>query len=146
MCRNYFNQATMGKQIKKKQEKHKKYSRVRKSYSTIRKGIGGPKKKEKISKSETTTLTYFDNLKKKQQDQGSKNWCFISLTIPNLRTTAFYFENTKLLKQNNVCSHIKKMGKPKRAMAQWLRCWIPDPGVPASRPLGGSKVNSSFQG
>ena len=33
------------------------------------------KKKEKISESKTTTLTYFDNLKKKQQDQGSKNWC-----------------------------------------------------------------------
>ena len=98
MCRNYFNQATMGKQIKK-QEKHKKYSRVRKSYSTCRKGIGGCKKKEKISKSETRTLTYFDNLKKKQQDQGNQNWCFISLTISNLRTTAFYFENTKLLKQ-----------------------------------------------
>ena len=29
---------------------------------------------EKISKSKTTTLTYFDNLKKKQQDQGGKNW------------------------------------------------------------------------
>ena len=33
------------------------------------------KKKEKISESKTTALTYFDNLKKKQQDQGSKNWC-----------------------------------------------------------------------
>ena len=31
---------------------------------------------EKISKSKTTTLTYFDNLKKKQQDQGDKNWHF----------------------------------------------------------------------
>ena len=42
-------------------------------------------------------LTYFDNLKKKQQDQGSKSWqyteSFMSLTISNLRTTAFYFEN-----------------------------------------------------
>ena len=47
-----------------KQEKHKKYSSVRKSYSTSRKGIGGHKKKEKISKSETKTLMYFDNLKK----------------------------------------------------------------------------------
>ena len=47
-----------------KLEKHKKYSSVRKSYSTSRKGIGGRKKKEKISKSETKTLMYFDNLKK----------------------------------------------------------------------------------
>ena len=60
------------------------------------------RKKEKISKSKITALTYFDNLKKKQQDQGSKNWCytesFMSLTISNLRTTAFCFENTKRLK------------------------------------------------
>ena len=29
-------------------------------------------------------------------------------------------------------------------MAQWLRCWIPNPGVLSSRPLGGSKINSTF--
>ena len=33
------------------------------------------RKKEKISESEMTTLTYFDNLKKKQ-DQCGKNWCY----------------------------------------------------------------------
>ena len=75
---------------------------VRKSYSTSRKGIGGRKEKEKISKSKTTTLMHFDNLKKRQQDQDGKNWCytksFMSLTISNLRTTAFWFENTNLLK------------------------------------------------
>ena len=27
---------------------------------------------------------------------------------------------------------------------QWLSCWIPNPGVPCSIPLGGSKVNSAF--
>ena len=45
---------------------------------------------------------HFDNLKKRQQDQDGKNWCytesFMSLTISNLRTTAFCFENTNLLK------------------------------------------------
>ena len=25
-----------------------------------------------------------------------------------------------------------------------LRCWIPNPGVPRSKPLGGSKVDSAF--
>ena len=43
----------------------------------------------------------FDNLRKKQQDHGSKNdhtESFMSLTTSNLRTTAFYFENTELLK------------------------------------------------
>ena len=39
------------------------------------KGIGGCKKKEKISKSKTPTLAFFDNLKMKQQVQGDKNWC-----------------------------------------------------------------------
>ena len=42
-------------------------------------------------------MTYFDSFKKKQQDQGGKNLCcteyFVSLTISNLRTTAFCFEN-----------------------------------------------------
>ena len=52
------------------------------------------RKKEKISKSKTTALMYFDNLGKKQQDQGSKNWSytesFMSLTISNLRTTGLF--------------------------------------------------------
>ena len=30
------------------------------------------------------------------------------------------------------------------AIAQWLRRWIPNPGVPCSKPLGGSKVDSAF--
>ena len=89
MCRVYFHQATIGKQIKKL-EKHK-YPGFRKSFSTSRKGIGGRKKKEKISKSKTTTLVFFVNLKNKQQYRGGENWCFILLTISNLRTTAFIF-------------------------------------------------------
>ena len=31
-----------------------------------------------------------------------------------------------------------------RAMAQWLRRWIPNPGVSCSKPLVGSKVDSAF--
>ena len=42
-------------------------------------------------------------MKKKQQDQGGKTWCYIqsfkSLTISNLKITALYFGNTKLFKQ-----------------------------------------------
>ena len=48
-------------------------SSVQKSYSTSRKGTGGRKKKEK-NRNKTTTLEYFDNLKKKQL--GGKNWCY----------------------------------------------------------------------
>ena len=33
---------------------------------------------------------------------------------------------------------------PLTAMAKWLRRWIPNPGVPCSKPLGGSKVDSVF--
>ena len=29
-------------------------------------------------------------------------------------------------------------------VTQWLRRWIPNPGVPCSKPLGGSKVDSAF--
>ena len=73
------------------------YSSFKKGYSTSRKHIGDLKKKRKISTRKTTTLAYFNNLKKKQQDQGGKNMCytesFISLTISNLRTAALCFEN-----------------------------------------------------
>ena len=31
---------------------------------------------KKISKSKTATLTFLYNLKKKQQYQGGKNWCY----------------------------------------------------------------------
>ena len=30
------------------------------------------------------------------------------------------------------------------AMTQWLRRWILNPGVPCSKPLGGSKVVAAF--
>ena len=59
------------------------------------------RKKKKNSKSKTATLMCFDNLRKKQQDHGSKNdhtESFMSLTTSNIRTTAFCFENTELLK------------------------------------------------
>ena len=52
------------------------YPCVGKSYSTSRTGIDGCKKKEVISNSKTTALTYFDKLKKKQQDQGGKYFYF----------------------------------------------------------------------
>ena len=29
-------------------------------------------------------------------------------------------------------------------MNYWLRRWIPNPGVPCSKPLGGSKIDSTF--
>ena len=29
-------------------------------------------------------------------------------------------------------------------MAKWLRGWIPNPGVPCSKPLGGFKIDSGF--
>ena len=29
-------------------------------------------------------------------------------------------------------------------MAEWLMHWIPNEGVPCSKPLGGSKVDSAF--
>ena len=101
MCRVCFHQATMGKsnqKIGKTQSVFEKFTQL-----VATEGIGDCKKKLKNSKSKITTLTYFDNLKKKQQDQGGKDWCytlycFMSLAITNLRATAFSFENIKLLK------------------------------------------------
>ena len=53
------------------------------------KGIGGCKKTEKNSKSKTTTLTNFDNLKKKQQDKAVKTGITLKvllLKISNLKS------------------------------------------------------------
>ena len=86
MCRVYFHQDTMEKP-NQKIGKTLNYPSVQKSYSTSHKDIGGHKKREQSSKNETTTLMNFDNLKKKQQDQGSKSWCYtdslMSVTISN---------------------------------------------------------------
>ena len=65
MCRIYFHETTMGKSNQKIEKTHN-YPSVPKSYSTSHKGNGGCKKKDKVSKSKTTTLMHFDNLKKKQ--------------------------------------------------------------------------------
>ena len=73
----------MGKSYQKVRKT--KHTSVRKSYST---SIACCKKTEKSSKSKTTTLTYSDNLKKNQQDQGGKNWYYtqiLPLKISNLR-------------------------------------------------------------
>ena len=99
MCRVCFHQATMRKsnqKIKKHTKKHKKthnYPGVR--YSTSHKGIGGCKKIAKISKNITTTLTYFDSLKKKQKHQGSKSWCYTFMVLK------FYVADN--LKSQNYC-------------------------------------------
>ena len=92
----------------KKLKKHK-YPSLRKSYSTSRKGIGGREKKEKISKSKTTTLTYFLIIWKRNNKIKAVKTCvlhklltctesFMLLTVSNLRTTVFCFENIELLK------------------------------------------------
>ena len=38
----------------------------------------------------------------------------------------------------------KDVGKSKQAVAQWLKCWILNPRVLGSKPLGGSKVNTTI--
>ena len=57
MCRVYFLQSTMGKS-NQKIGKTDNYSGAQKTYSTSCKGYAGRQKKEKNSKSKTTTLTY----------------------------------------------------------------------------------------
>ena len=43
-------------------------------------------RKQKNTKSKTTTLTYFDKLKKKQQDQDGRNWYYTqNFAIENLK-------------------------------------------------------------
>ena len=43
-------------------------------------------RKQKNTKSKTTTLTYFDKLKKEQQDQDGRNWYYTqNFAIENLK-------------------------------------------------------------
>ena len=94
MSRVCFHQATMGKS-NQKIEKHKKYSSARKVTRTTRTApmplpvvvkalVGVVRKKKKLV---TVTLAYFDNLKEKQQDLGSKNWYYTeSFVNDNLKS------------------------------------------------------------
>ena len=83
-------------------EKNTKYIQVFEKVTQLAtRALVAGRKKEKISKSEMTTLTYFDNLKKKNKINAVKTGVtegFMSLTISNFRTTAFCFEYFKLLK------------------------------------------------
>ena len=101
MCSVYFHQATIGKS-NQKNWKNTIILVFEKVIQLVARALVTVRKKDKSSKSIITTLTYFENLKKKQQDQGGKNGCytesFMPVTISNLRTTAFCFENTKLSK------------------------------------------------
>ena len=69
-------------------------------------------------------------------------WAFMS-TMPNADVkcrpnlvTFVNFINYKLINKTGPLLY--------RAMTQWLSPWIPNPRVPCSKPLGGSKVSSVF--
>ena len=44
----------------------------------------------------------------------------------------------------NTVTRFTNVSTANGAMAKWLRRWTPSPGVPCSKPLGGSKVDSVF--
>ena len=84
MCRAFFHQATMGKS-KQKVGKTQNTLGFKKVTQLVLRALVAAKK-QKITKSKTTTLTYFDKLKKKQQDQDGRNWYY---------TQGFATENLK---------------------------------------------------
>ena len=73
MCRVYLHQVSMRKSNQKIGKTQ--FPSFLKSYSTSRKERHW-RKKEKISKSKTTTLAFSYNLKKKQQNEDGKKWCY----------------------------------------------------------------------
>ena len=91
MCRVYFHQAAMGKSNQKigKTVLENVTPLVTRELVAIR--------KTKNSKSKTTTLRCFDNLKKRQQDQGGKNLCY---------TERFVIDN---IKSHNYCTVLKML-------------------------------------
>ena len=70
ICRVYFHQATIGKPNQNIGKTHN-YPGVQKVTQLVAMALVAKRKKRKLVKA----LTYFVNLKKKQQDQGGKNWC-----------------------------------------------------------------------
>ena len=60
----------------KKQEKQTIFLVLEKATGLVTQTLVTVTKKEVISNSKTTTLTYFDKLQKKQQDQGGKYFYF----------------------------------------------------------------------
>ena len=84
MCRAFFHQATMGKSKQKVGKKQNTLGFKKVTQLVLRALVAV--KKQKITKSKTTTLTYFDKLKKKQQDQDGRNWYY---------TQGFATENLK---------------------------------------------------
>ena len=101
MCKVHFHQAIMEKS-NQKTGKHTAILVFEKVTQLVARASVAIRKKKKNQ--HTLTLAYFDNWKKKQQDQSSKNLCdtesFMSLPISNLRTTVFCFENIKLFELN----------------------------------------------
>ena len=106
MRRGYFHQGTTGRwnhtiengNGKWKWKKHTIILVFEKGFQQVARALVALRKRKK---KHILVLAYDANFKKKQQDQGGKNWRytkhFMSLTISNLTTTAFCFENIKLL-------------------------------------------------
>ena len=56
-----------------------------------------------------------------------------------------FFDEVSLQEHLIAGSHTNETApKPMMDKARWLSHWIPNPGVPYSKPLGGSKVDSAF--
>ena len=84
MCRAYFHQATMGKSNQKVGKTKNTLVFEKVTQLVVRALVAV--RKQKNTKSKTTTLTYFDKLKKKQQDQGGRNWYYTqNFAIENLK-------------------------------------------------------------
>ena len=63
-----------------------------------------------------------------------------------LRVSPLHFQyqlKPQSTKSSLLGSWQKQVGQPYEAMAWWLRCWIPNPGILCSKKLGGSKVESA---
>ena len=52
----------------------------------------------------------------------------------------FYLRTTN----ETIPTNVIKMRKSRKFLSFTLRHWIPDPGVPDSKPLGGYKVRSAY--
>ena len=86
------------------------------------------------------TCNYLNNLLEKASKEQKSISCFDHL--PQFAITPNMFGN---ISGNNSNIYERDWSKfDQENLSQWLRYWISNPGVPCSKPLCGSKVNSAF--
>ena len=93
----------------------------------------------------TRTMSKLVNFQISSPSHLSKILISNTWVVENLDLLRFKINSNTINKQWNHLQDIQmEVDNSQEIMALWSRCWIPNPGVSCSKPLGGSKVDSAF--